>query len=159
MAGGVSAPVCLGLRQVTSCTLHVPFSPHNGAEGFFIFPGRLYVGIMDIKIVEDSISIGELKKMAEETFGDMVKAVVNVKKGIMAVGGEMHADAEKELLGSGSRQEDLWGVNLHPGNSREEMIVFESLINIRPAQGNRQLGVKDEELRENIADVVYKLVR
>ena len=47
----------------------------------------------------------------------------------------MHADAEKELTSSGSEQNNLWGINLYPENSKEEMMVFESLINIRSAQG------------------------
>lgn len=113
---------------------------------------------MNIQIVEDRIGISELKKMATESFGDMVKAVVDIESGVMAVGGEMHADAEKELLSNGSKQNDVWGINLYPGNLRENMIVFESLINIRPAQGNRQIEVEDEKLRKKIAKIVNGLV-
>ena len=57
-----------------------------------------------MKIVNDKISIEELKKLANETFGDLVKAVVDVEKEVMAVGSELHADEEMVLLSSGSKQ-------------------------------------------------------
>lgn len=70
----------------------------------------------------------------------------------------MHADAEKELLDNGSEHINLWGINLYPNNKKEEMIVFESLINVRPAQGNRQIEIEDEGLRKKITKIVNGLV-
>jgi len=67
-----------------------------------------------VKIVNDKISIEELKKLANETLGDLVKAVVDVEKGVMAVGSELHADEEIVLLSSGRKQKNLWGINLYP---------------------------------------------
>ncbi len=60
-----------------------------------------------MKIVNDKISIEELKKLANETFGDLVEAVVDVEKEVMAVGSELHADEEMILLSSGSKQKNL----------------------------------------------------
>jgi hypothetical protein len=65
-------------------------------------------------IVRDGISIDELKRLAEEQFGDLVKAVVDIEREIIAVGAELHADDEAALLGDGSRHGSLWGVNLYP---------------------------------------------
>ena len=112
----------------------------------------------EIKIITDKISLPELKKKAEERFGDMVKAVVDLEKGIMAIGGEMHADEEALLLENGSKQENLWGINLYPENKWDDFVEFDSMINIRPRQGNRSRGVEDEVMRRKILEVVNKLV-
>ena len=112
----------------------------------------------EIKIITDKISLPELKKKAEERFGDMVKAVVDLEKGIMAIGGEMHADEEALLLENGSKQENLWGINLYPENKWDDFVEFDSMINIRPRQGNRSRGVEDEVTRKKILEVVNKLV-
>ena len=112
----------------------------------------------EIRIVNEHITITELKKIAEERFGDMVKGVVDVEKNIMALGGEMHADEEARLLENGSLQENLWGINLYPDEKAERFIEFDSMINIRPRQGNRSRDVLDPIVREKIAKIVKKLI-
>jgi len=109
-------------------------------------------------IVRSSISLTELESIARVQFGDLVKAVVDVERGIMSVGGELHSDEEAQLLEDGSRQQRLWGVNLYPGVAGPEWIEFDSVINIRPSQGNRSRGVDSPETREAIAAVVTRLV-
>ena len=81
-----------------------------------------------------------------------------MSRGAMAVGGELHADDEAMLLANGSRQRDLWGINLHPGESGPDWIEFDSMINLRPGQGNRSRGVEDEQIRARIREVVGSLV-
>ncbi len=88
----------------------------------------------------------------------MVKAVVDVARAVMAVGGELHSDQESLLLDDGSRQADLWGVNLYPGETGDDWIEFDSMVNVRPSQGNRSRGVDDEATRERIRQVVAQLV-
>lgn len=113
---------------------------------------------MQIRIIEEPLSKKELLKIAEEGFGDLVKAVVDIEKGLMAVGGELHADEETSLLKLGSRQEDLWGINLYPQKSEEEFIEFDSVINLRPAQGNRSRGIENPEIQKRIREIVGKLI-
>ncbi len=110
------------------------------------------------RIVRDAIARGELAALAERQFGDMVKVVVDVARGVMAVGGELHADGEAALIDDGSRQQDLWGINLYPGEQGAGWIEFDSMINVRPAQGNRSRDVQDERLRSAIREVVTRLV-
>jgi len=97
--------------------------------------------------------------MAEDGFGDMVKAVVDIRAGIIAIGGGLHADEEAVLLDLGSPQADLWGINLYPEqHGTEDWIEFDSMINVRPKQGNRSRSVEDAETRRRIVDIVSRLV-
>ena len=111
-----------------------------------------------MKIINNKISIADLKKAAEETFGNLVKAVVDVDKKLMAIDGELHADEEALLLENGSRQQDLWGINIYPEIKDEGWIEFDSLINLRPSQGNRTRGVNDPEIRGKIIEIVNGLI-
>lgn len=108
---------------------------------------------------QNPLTMDELREMAASRFGDMVKAVVDVALEVMAVDAEMHADEEAELLAGGSRQENLWGINLYPGLSAEDWLEFDSLINLRPSTGNMTRGVDDPALREDIRSLVKRLVR
>lgn len=111
-----------------------------------------------IRIIDKKVTILELKKIAEERFGDMVKAVVDLGNNIMAIGGEMHSDEEAVLLENGSKQENLWGINLYPDNLGDDFIEFDSMINIRPRQNNRTRGVDDKNTREKIFGLVNNLI-
>ena len=112
-----------------------------------------------MKIVNDKISVDELIKIAGETFGELVKAVVDVEKEVMAVGGELHSDEEMLLLSSGSKQKNLWGINIYPEKyPNEDWIEFDSIINLRPSFGNKSRGVDDLEVRKKIVEIVNKLV-
>ena len=110
-----------------------------------------------MRIIDIPIPLSEIEAMAHEGFGDLVKAVVDVSRGIMAVGGELHADEEALLLEHGSAQQDLWGINIYPEMSGSDRIEFDSMINIRPSQGNRSRSVDDPALRERILGIVEAL--
>jgi hypothetical protein len=112
----------------------------------------------DVLILEKRIGASELARLVAAHFEDMVKYVVDVHLRRVAIGGEMHADAEQALLEAGSRQADLWGANYYPGRGREGCIEFTSLINIRPAAGNRGMELQDPTLREIIQLVTYELI-
>lgn len=100
-----------------------------------------------------------LAEVAGKRFGDLVKAVVDIEKETMAIGGELHADEEQILLEQGSKQENLWGINLYPGKTSDDFIEFDSMINIRPRQNNRSRGVDDKNIQKKIAVIVNKLVK
>ena len=111
-----------------------------------------------MKIVDKKLTIDELKQMAASTFGDMVKAVVDVDRELLALDAELHSDLEALLLENGSKQKNLWGINLYPEIAGDEFIEFDSLINIRPSVGNRSRGVESEEMRKKIISIVAKRV-
>jgi hypothetical protein len=106
---------------------------------------------------EEKISRSQLKEIAH-AFGNLVKAVVDVEMGVMAVGGELHSDEEAFLLEKGSQQRNLWGINLYPELQENEFIEFDSVINLRPAQGNRTRGIDDIRIRRKIKEIVTSLI-
>ncbi len=107
-------------------------------------------------ILEKPVTRAELIELAENFYGDMVKGVVDVDKELLALDAELHSDLEGLLLGEGSLQEALWGINLYPEAEDEDFLEFDSLINIRPRQGNRSRYVENEEIREKIRIIVNK---
>lgn len=107
-----------------------------------------------MRVVKENISIDELKEMSSKMFGNLVKAVVDVEKNILVVDAELHSDQEAYLLQLGSKQENLWGINIYPDLNKEERIEFDSMINLRPSQGNSSRGVEDEEIQKKILDIV-----
>ena len=110
-------------------------------------------------IIENNISNQELEQMVNKAFGSLVKAVVDIEKEIMAVDAELHSDEEELLLENGSLQRNLWGINIHPDKvGSDNWIEFDSMINMRPSQGNRSRGVDDPKIREKIIAIVNKLV-
>ncbi len=113
---------------------------------------------MTIEIIRRPISRARLSSLAEAQFGDMVKAVVDVERGVMAISGELHSDEEAALIEDGSAQEHLWGINLYPAEQGDAWLEFDSMINVRPSQGNRSRNVEDSALRDRIRRIVTGLV-
>jgi hypothetical protein len=120
---------------------------------------KMVVIFMRIELIEKQIDRLTLSEIAKERFGDLVKAVVDIEKRVMSVGAELHADEEAILLDQGSQQQDLWGINLYPHKTGEEFIEFDSMINLRPSQGNLSRGVNDPSIREKIKEIVRELVK
>lgn len=114
-----------------------------------------------MKLIEKEISLEELKQMSTNIFEVLVKAVVDVEKRIMVVDAPMHVDQEGWLLEEhGSKQENLWGINLYPQHwGTPEFIKFDSMINLRPSQGNRTRSVENRQLRKAITNIVTNLVK
>ena len=112
-----------------------------------------------MKFVDKKISLKELEGMASSKFGNLVKAVVDVERELMVVDGELHSDEEALLLSKGSKQEDLWGINLYPEIKGEDFIEFDSMINVKPSYGNNSRGVDDLNLKRKIVQLVEKLIQ
>jgi hypothetical protein len=112
-----------------------------------------------MKILENEIKKEDLKNSENIVFDEFVKAVVDIEKEEIAIDAELHADLEKYLLENGSNQYDLWGINLYFDEDEENFVEFDSMINIRPAQGNRGRGVENKETQEKIKEVVSKWIK
>ena len=111
-----------------------------------------------MKIITETLAFDELKQMAA-MFGDMVKAVVDVDRELIALNAELHSDLEALLLEAGSKQKSLWGINLYPDLKEDEFIEFDSMINMRPSQGNRSRGIENKEITKKIIEIVAKRIK
>lgn len=112
-----------------------------------------------MKILDNIVTITELKEITGNNFNDLIKAVVDVERKLIAIDAEMHSDLEALFIENGSQQENLWGINLYPDMEGEDFVEFDSMINLRPGQGNRSRGVDSAETRKLIIDVVNKWVK
>lgn len=113
-----------------------------------------------MQIIKDKIFLDELTEMSRKMFDNLVKAVVDIENETMAVDGELHADEEALLLQNGSKQKNLWGINIYPElYGSENFIEFDSMINLRPSQGNRSRGIDNPEIRKKILAITDKLIK
>jgi hypothetical protein len=107
-----------------------------------------------IYILHAKVNAKQVTEMLKE-YESMIKIVVDIRRRILAGGGEMHSDCESMLLEDGSEQDDLWGANWYPA---EQNIVFESLINIRPRLGNRSILIQSDELRGQVESITREIL-
>ena len=107
-----------------------------------------------MKILTGVVTVEELKKIAVNIFGHLLKAVVDVDRRLIAVDAELHSDLEAVLLENGSKQNSLWGINFYPDVKDDNFIEFDSMINLRPSQGNMSRGVDSKETQTKIMAVV-----
>ena len=107
-----------------------------------------------IHLIDQPATPKQIEEMLKE-YGHYIKLAVDVKKGILAGGGELHADCEAVLLERGSLQEDIWGADWLP---KSKEVRFGSLINIRPKQNNPSMEIQDKKLRSQIETIVRTLL-
>jgi hypothetical protein len=107
----------------------------------------------------EPISLDEIRTLAKGRFGDMIKGVVDLDRGILLLDADLHADQEASLLADGSKQQDLWGINLYPDVAEADWLEFDSMINLRPSFGNRSRGVDDPATRAAISAFIARAVR
>ena len=114
---------------------------------------------METRIVKNTITRAELSALAHEQYGDIIKVVVDVDQGIVGVGGELHVDIQSILIEKeGARGDTTWGINLYLEKTGDNFIEFDSMINLKPALGNKTRGVEDEKIRQKIREIINKIV-
>jgi hypothetical protein len=111
-----------------------------------------------VRIIRQQMAFDDLMPMAAAMFGNMVKAVVDVEREVIALDGELHSDLEALLIEDGSRPQDLWGINLYPELQGDDFVEFDSMINLRPSQGNRSRGVENAQTREKVVQIVAQRI-
>lgn len=93
-----------------------------------------------------------------EGHGEFVKVVVDVKRSLLALGGEFHAEGLQMLREDGSEDRDVWGANIELDAQGNKEIAFESLINHRPSLGKRSMILQDETLKELMRQIIDRLL-
>ena len=113
---------------------------------------------MNIKIIDKKITNSELREIAKDFYGEMIKGVVDIEREILAMGGEYHMDANEMLIKNNSKQQNIWGFNWYFSKKGDERIEYVSLINIRPRQNNRTMEVQNTYLRDKMRSVILKYI-
>ncbi|MBI2630657.1 hypothetical protein HYW73_00375 [Candidatus Nomurabacteria bacterium] len=114
---------------------------------------------METRIVKNKISRRDLKALAHEQYGDIIKAVVDAAQEIMGVGGELHVDIQSLLIEKeNSKGGDTWGINLYLEKTGNDFVEFDSMVNLKPGLGNKTRGVDNPEVQNKIREIVDKLV-
>lgn len=113
---------------------------------------------MRIEIITEPITRAEVREIAKEIYGSMVKGVADIERGVIALGGKWHMDANTKLTGSGSKQHSVWGFNLYTDKEGEERVEYVALVNIRPALGNRDMYIEDSAIREKMRSIIDRLI-
>ncbi len=113
---------------------------------------------MEILIAHEPIDEATLAELARSWYHTLVKGVADIERGVLALGGEWHMDANNILIGDGSEQQNLWGFNLYPAKQGNEAIEYNSLINIRPAQDNRAMEIASPDIRIAVCKTVSTIV-
>ena len=111
-----------------------------------------------ILIISEPITRAKASEIGASWYAEMTKGVVDIEKGIIALGGEYHMDANVVLVGKGSSQADVWGFNVYPDKDGDDWIEYRSMINIRPVAGNRTMYVEDEALKKAMREIVERLI-
>lgn len=86
----------------------------------------------------------EIKSLSE-LFDVYIKTVIDIKKKTCSAGCDRHFDSEKILLDLGSKQENIWGGGI---DLETKIIDYNSMINIRPQQGNMSNEIQDITKRQ-----------
>jgi hypothetical protein len=113
---------------------------------------------MRIEIITEPITRAEAVEIAKEIYGSMVKGVADIERGVIALGGKWHMDANMTLMESGSKQDSVWGFNLYVEKNGDGRVEYVALINIRPAQGNHDMYIEDSKVRERIRSIIDRLI-
>ena len=125
-------------------------------QGFLL---SLHTDISFMQIIKQPVSLIEVWESRQTSFEEVLKIVVDINKNIIAVDAEMHADLEQLLLQDGSNQQNLWGANIYPLRNKDDQLEFTSLINIRPAMGNRSMEVMEPVIRKKMQIIVVYLLK
>ncbi|MDP3735118.1 MAG: DUF5674 family protein [bacterium] len=114
---------------------------------------------MEPKLIREKVKPDELVRLIRDGLYDtMAKLAVDVERGILAIGGEWHSDAEEVLTADGSQANNVWGVNFYPWKESRERIVYTSLINLKPLVPHRKMEITDLGMRTKIHDLVTRLL-
>jgi len=106
-----------------------------------------------------NITLSELNDMAQNMYGNLIKAVVDIEKKLVVLDAPMHVDEEQYLLENGSEQKNLWGINLHPAKfGTPDFVEFDSMINIRPRANNMSRSVDDTSIQDNLRSIIAEII-
>ena len=111
-----------------------------------------------IVILNNKVSIEEVKKLADFWYGTMIKGAVDIEGGRVALGGDYHIEDSELLTSTGSKFEDIWGFNIRFEENPDGVLEFDSMVNIKPNFGNRSRNISDKEIIKKATDIIYTFI-
>ncbi len=111
-----------------------------------------------ILILDQKISIDEVKKLADFWYGTMIKGAVDIEGGRVALGGDYHIEDSELLTSTGSKFEDVWGFNIRFEENPDGVLEFDSMVNIKPNFGNRSRNISNEEIIKKATEIIRKFI-
>lgn len=111
-----------------------------------------------MRILTEPTKLADLKLLSPKMFGNLVKGVVDVKRELVAIDGELHSDLAEMLVENGSSGANLWGFDLYPEQTDADWLEFDSMINIKPLIGNRSRTIDDSAVKERAEYVIKKFI-
>ncbi len=100
----------------------------------------------------------EVKELAEEWYGSMIKGAVDIEEGRVALGGDYHIEDSEMLTNTGSKFENVWGFNIRFEEDKNGVLEFDSMVNIKPNLGNRSRNIIEEEVIKKATEIIYKFI-
>lgn len=117
------------------------------------FMSLVYNTFMGLVKIDGKLTKTDFER-AKKDYGIYIKVTMDLESKVVFIGGEYHADAEKILLESGAKQENIWGggINLETKN-----IDANAIINLR--RGNDSTEILDGSSRKEFIKTTKKLFK
>lgn len=109
---------------------------------------------MEMKILTEKIGMKDVRSLTEQGYGTMIKGTVDVAQNKVALGGDYHIESCELLVKGGSKSEDVWGFNIRFEEDENGVLEFDSMVNIKPAQGNKSRDILDENITKKAEDII-----
>lgn len=109
-----------------------------------------------MRIVRAPLSPAEIRAFADDIFGDMIKVVVDVRRGWLIAGAVQHADGERQLLELGSQLEDVWGACVFPTRQDGAAVEYTSMINQDRAANRGHKAIQNPAIQAQVHAVIVQ---
>lgn len=113
---------------------------------------------MSLHLLEKPILMKDVRVLAQEDYGTMIKGTVDIVEKKIALGGDYHMETCELLVENGSSHHNIWGFNIHFDEGPDGLLEFDSLVNIKPAIGNKSRSVENPEIIEQATRIIHSLI-
>ena len=101
----------------------------------------------------------EVRALATEWYGTMIKGTVDIVENKVAIGGDYHLETYELLIKDGSNHANIWGFNIRFDEGGKDLLEFDSLVNIKPALGNKSRSVENPEIIKKATEIINSWIQ
>lgn len=113
---------------------------------------------MSLHLLEKPVSMNDVRVFAQEDYGTMIKGTVDIVENKVAIGGDYHMETCELLVEHGSSHQNIWGFNIRFEENQAGILEFDSLVNIKPALGNKSRSVENPEVIEKATEIIHSWI-